>query len=73
MNKFRFRVKKIKLKSIYQKLDNGIVLNGILTAPKHGYALQRKRNGLFGIFSFWEHIFWTKKDHSHLNFLLTDA
>ena len=70
MGYFRFRVKKIKLKTIYQKLDNGIVRNGVLFSSEYGYALQRKRTGVVGLFCFWSHVFWTKKDHNHLNFLL---
>jgi len=75
MNKFRFRfrVKKIELKSLAQMLDNCTVCNGIMNSPQYGYALQRKRRGWLGFFTGWEHVFWTKKDYSHLNFLIDNV
>ena len=66
----KFRVKKVKLQTMAQRLDNGTVLNGVLTSPEYGYALQRKPLGIAGWFDVWQHVFWTKKDHVYLDFLL---
>lgn len=64
--KVRTRVRKIKLRKLTHKLDNCVVVNGVVKYPKYGWQVQRK----FGMFGRWQHFMWTKEDHRHLKFLL---